>query len=116
MRKFLITALTAAAAIGFISTNASASTWHYTVNAFDSNRINVSLCGEEVDVNLAGNGDTRLRFFVEGGTNFNVLDSGRDWTNLAFYQDGGCHGYTLIVQNRGDVYNTFSLAMTNQDN
>jgi hypothetical protein len=115
MRKFLITALTAAAAVGLLSADASAGTWHYTVNAFDTTRINVKLCGEEIDVNLAGDGDTRLRFFVEGGTNYETSSSGRDWANLTFYQNGGCRGYTLIVQNRGDIYNTFSLTMTNQD-
>jgi hypothetical protein len=75
---------------------------------------NVNLCGEKLDVNIAGDGDTSLRFSVEGGTNFETSSSGRDWANLTFYQHGGCRSYT-IVRNRGDVHNTFSLTMTNQD-
>jgi hypothetical protein len=68
-----------------------------------------------IDVNINGDGDTRLRFFVEGGGSFETFRSGRDWVNMTFYQHGGCRSHTLVVENRGDVYNTFKVAIFNQE-
>src|SRR5262245_38300395 len=111
MRKLLFAALSAVS-LTALSAQAIAGTAYYIVNANDTYRVRLTLCGDTNQVKVEGDGDTRLQISIEGGASMRVNDSGRDWTDFTIYQNGGsCRSYSLVIVNRGDVYNQFTVTL-----
>lgn len=87
----------------------------YRVDANDSTAIDLSLCSDNVDVTVRGDGDTDLDFTIRDNYG-NTVHRDFDDTDLTFAslrprRTGGCITYVLSVQNRGDVFNNFSVTL-----
>lgn len=113
MRALFVACVTMAATI---ATPASAQAGNYSVDAFDTDNITLTLCNPDVRIEVHGDGDTDLDFTITGPTG-TVLHSDTDetdWTVATIHNgDRTCRKYTLKVENYGDVYNRYSVEMSN---
>lgn len=87
----------------------------YRVDANASKSIDLSLCSDNVDVTVRGDGDTDLDFTIRDNYG-NTVHRDFDETDLTFAslrprRTGGCITYVLSVQNRGDIFNNFSVTL-----
>jgi len=88
----------------------------YRVDAYDSNDVALTLCNPQVRVEVRGDGDTDLDFTITNGSG-SVLHSDADETDWTIADidngDSECRKYNLHVENYGEVYNEYSVEMTN---
>ena len=89
-------------------------------DAESSQTYTLSLCAPSVYLEVRGDGDTDLDFWLYD--NFgNVVHTDTDNTDITFYTisngsagGGRCLPYRLKVQNFGNVYNNMTLSLTDQ--
>ncbi len=112
--KTIMTACGAAAVL--LAAPAAAQSNTYRVDAYDSDDVTLTLCNPQVRVEVRGDGDTDLDFTVTNNAG-NVLHSDvdeTDWTVTNIDNgDSQCRTYNLHVENYGEVYNDYTVEMTN---
>jgi hypothetical protein len=88
----------------------------YRVDAQGSDDVTLTLCHPQVRVEVRGDGDTDLDFTISNGSG-SVLHSDADETDWTVTNidnaDSECRKYKLHVENLGDVYNEYTVEMTN---
>lgn len=93
-------------------------TTSYRVDSKSSTTINLDLCATAVDVRVQGDTDTDLDFTIRDSNGAIVhSDVGRtDWTSVTLRPNvaSGCKRYPLQVRNLGDVYNRFTVTVTDR--
>lgn len=98
-----------------LATAAAAQAQTYRVDANGERDITLKLCGSQVRVEVRGDGDTDLDFLITnpaGKAVHSDVDN-TDWTVATIENSsGGCHDYTLHVENYGRVYNEFTVRLT----
>jgi len=85
----------------------------YRANANSSIRVDVPVCSTSL-IEVRGDGDTDLDFTItdsEGDTAHSDFDLS-DVTYATLSPSDGCETFALAVDNLGDVYNVFSVALT----
>ena len=94
------------------------STRSYRADARSTASVDLSLCSAAVSMVVRGDGDTDLDFTVKD--NFGrVIHQDNDRTDRTWatlrpgVSPGNCATFTLHVKNLGNVYNSFSVALTN---
>jgi hypothetical protein len=104
------------AAAALLSVPASAQSSTYRVDAYGGDDVALTLCNPQVRVEVRGDGDTDLDFTITNGSG-TVLHSDvdeTDWTVTNIDNgDSECRKYNLHVENYGEVYNEYSVEMTN---
>ena len=109
----------AAALFGFSGLMATAARAGDDVSTFDVQagatlNLTMTLCAPLVDVEIVGDGDTDLDFYIYDSTGELVFfdEELSDWTNLTVEQPANeCREYDLEVINYGDVYNRFRVIL-----
>ena len=77
--------------------------------------IDLSICSQSVDINVAGAGNTDLDFYVYDWEGFEIYanEETADWMSATFTQDfEGCGEYQLHVFNNGAEHNRFVVRLT----
>jgi hypothetical protein len=118
MKLFHIAAATLAALTGLQAAPAVAQSFTYRVEAHSDTRIDMDICNPVVDIAVAGDGDTDLDFVVTNARG-DILHSDYDLTDITYFTifrqaSSGCEDYALDVSNLGNVWNQFTVAMTNR--
>jgi len=87
----------------------------YRVDAYSSDDVTLTLCNPQVRLEVRGDGDTDLDFTITDSSG-SVLHSDADETDWTITNidngDTRCRGYNLHVENLGEVYNEYTVAMT----
>jgi len=95
---------------------AAAQSDSYRVDAFGSDDVTLTLCHPQVRIEVRGDGDTDLDFTItnkSGGVLHSDVDE-TDWTITNIDNgDSRCRGYNLHVENFGEVYNDYTVEITN---
>ena len=114
LARAIVVCCTTGAALLAVPAAAQSST--YRVDAYGSSDIALTLCNPQVQVEVRGDGDTDLDFTItdEAGTVLHSDVDETDWTVANINNSGsGCREYNLHVENYGEVYNEYSVTMTN---
>ncbi len=85
----------------------------YRANANSAIRVDLPVCGA-TRLEVRGDGDTDLDFSIDdsdGNTVFSDYDLS-DVTFTTLEPSGGCETFEMEVSNLGDVYNVFTVALT----
>lgn len=85
----------------------------YRANANSSTVVNLPICGRQ-RLEVRGDGDTDLDFTVRDGAG-DTVHSDFDLTDITFATleaPEDCSTFTMEVENLGDVFNVFSVALT----
>lgn len=118
--KKLASALAAAAALTLAAGPAQADTRYYRVEANSTKWIDLTVCAPRISLRVQGDGDTDLDFTIyDPGNNVIYTDfDATDYTSTVFRTtilpgEQRCTVYKLKVQNLGNVWNRFSVAIYN---
>lgn len=118
--KKLASIVVASLAFGTYSTLALADTKYYRVEANTTKWIDLTVCAPRVRLGVQGDGDTDLDFTLyDPGSNVVFTDhDGTDYTSTRFNTgivpgESRCTVFKLKVQNAGNVWNRFSVAIYN---
>lgn len=83
----------------------------YRVEARGTDEIELTVCRPS-RVLVRGDGDTDLDFAVVGPYGIEHMDvDGTDWTTADLEPAFGCTKFTLLVTNRGNVYNRYVVRL-----
>lgn len=91
----------------------------YRVDANARASLDLNICARMVDIVADGDDDTDLDFFLYG-PNGNLVFSDTDFTDVMIYtidnsgSRGNCQPYRLEVANLGNVYNQYTVTMTDK--
>ena len=86
----------------------------YRVEAEATRWIDLNICSSDVSVEITGDHDTDLDFWVFSprGSLVHEDTDDTDYTSVDLGSDGRCRTYKLEVKNFGDVYNLMTVRVT----
>lgn len=118
--KKLASFVVAALVTGVSAAPAYADTRDYRVEANDTKWIDLTVCAPRIQLGVQGDGDTDLDFTLYGPDRSVVYTDhdGTDYTTTSFSTgirpgERRCTVFRLKVQNLGNVWNRFSVAVHN---
>lgn len=93
-------------------------TTNHRIGSNDTMTVSLSLCSNNVDIYVDGDDDTDLDFVIRDDDG-DVVHTDNDSTDMTMatlrpnVSNGRCVRYPLRVVNHGDVYNDFTVRLTN---